>query len=302
MHKFGLKKLLVLLIIFLFFGTASGYCEDIPEEIDLQKYVGQQNVKTNDTKEIKNVIKKLTKYVNEKNIEGLDSLISDTYINNDGFTKDLYIDIVKKSWDLYPNLKYQSSIKEIQIDGDTAQVRLTDCAKGKIGNKEIELEKTGTISTTSESILFLQKYGQEWKIQSEYAIKEKTILAYSDAQLLKINMTSPNQVKSNSSYCAKLSIVHPKQFVTFASISNEQITYPPQLSDEIFKTITDDGILERMLNSNSEGKNEYLVATIGVTKPKISGNKITIQISGMAIITTRVNVVNQKQGPIKLNK
>ena len=277
------------------------FAEEKTDTLDLKIYSSQKKVKPNNEKEIKNTLKKLDKYVEDRNEEGISSIISDTFISNDGFSKEAYMKMLKKSWDLYPNLKSSSKIEKLTIDGDTAQIYVTDSAKGKLSNTNNKLEKSGTVTIQTESIMFMQKYGSEWKLQSIYTLKENSILAYSDAQLIKINLTAPNQVAKDSSYCAKLQIDLPSNYIPFASITNDKIEYPPTIPEMVFKYQASDGILERIVNANSEGKNEYAVATIGITKPTISkDNKITIKISGMAVAITRVNVISTKQDADKI--
>ena len=277
------------------------FAEEKTDTLDLKIYSSQKKVKPNNEKEIKNTLKKLDKYVEDRNEEGISSIISDTFISNDGFSKEAYMKMLKKSWDLYPNLKSSSKIEKLTIDGDTAQIYVTDSAKGKLSNTNNKLEKSGTVTIQTESIMFMQKYGNEWTLQSIYTLKENSILAYSDAQLIKINLTAPNQVAKDSSYCAKLQIDLPSNYIPFASITNDKIEYPPTIPEMVFKSPASDGILERIVNANSEGKNEYAVATIGITKPTISkDNKITIKISGMAVAITRVNVISTKQDADKI--
>jgi len=302
MIKNMLRKIpiFVLVLCIMLSGTAC-FAEEKTDNIDLSIYSVQKKVKVADEKEIKSTLKKLDKFVANRNTDGIASIISDTFISNDGFSKEAYIKMLKKSWDLYPDLKSSSKIERIKIDGENAQVYVIDSAKGKLSSETSKLEKSGTVTIQTESIMFMQKYGSEWKLQSIYTVKENSILAYSDAQLLKINLTAPSQVAQGTPYCAKLQIDLPSNYIPFASITNDKIEYPPTVPEMVFKSPAADGILERIVNANSEGKNEYAVATIGITKPIISkDNKIVIKISGMAVAITRVNVISNKQDAAKI--
>ena len=302
MIKTNFKKISVFILAFcMIFSGAVCFAEDSADNVDLSIYSVQKKVKTDDKKEIKNTLKKLDKYIADRNIEGINSIISDTFISNDGFSKEAYVKMLKKSWELYPNLKGSSDIEKIEISGESAQVYVKDHAKGKMSNPNNTLEKSGTVTIITDNVMFMQKYGSEWKLQSVYTIKENSILAYSDAQLLKIELGAPNQVAQNSNYCAKLKIDVPAQYIPFASITNDKIEYPPAIPEMVFKSPAADGILERILTANTDGKNEYVVATIGITKPVISkDNKLVIKIAGMAVAITRVNVIGNKQDAEKI--
>lgn len=271
------------------------------DDLDLNIYTVQRKVKVNDNKAIKNTLKRLDKYVDDKNLNGISSIISDTFINNDGFTKEAYLKMLQKSWEMYPDLKGYSKIEKIEIDGNNAQVYVKDYSKSKMSNPANKLELDGVIDITTESILFMQKIGEEWKLQSIYTIKEHSVLAYSDAKDLKIKISAPNQVLADTPYCAKLLLESKDNYISFASISNDKIEYPQAAPEMVFKAPADDGLLERILHANTDGKNEYVVATIGITKPAISkDNKIVIKITGMAVAITRVNIINQKQDITKI--
>ena len=131
------------------------------DDLDLNIYTVKRKIKVNDNKSIKNTLKKLDKYVDDKNLNGVSSIISDTFINNDGFTKEAYLKMLQKSWEMYPDLKGYSKIEKIEIDGDNAQVYVNDYSKSKMSNPNNKLELDGTIDIMTESILFMQKYGEE---------------------------------------------------------------------------------------------------------------------------------------------
>ncbi len=268
------------------------------DNIDLAKYStkAQKNIEKNAQKEVESMVMKFNKYANSHNLDGIKAMMSDSYINNDGFDKKSYLDIVAHAWELYPNLKYTAKIKDIEVSGGHARVHVVDEANGKLSNPENNLEKSGTIKTISESILYLQKYGYEWQIQSEMILDEKTILAYSDAQFLNMEFTSPTLVSEDAYYTATLKVDIPKHYVLFASINNEKISFPQEVPQEVFKTMSADGTLERVLRANDKKKNEYSVASIGITRPSVSKeNKVSIKITGIAFIMSRVNVIKDKQ-------
>ncbi len=263
------------------------------DNVDLTKYSisAQQFIDKNACKEVEAVIKKSNKSANKKDIATFKNLISENYVNNDGFNRQVLLERMKQSWNSYPDLKFKTAIKEIKINDCYAKVWITDIGKGKVVSSESPSGQKGLLTTYSDGIIYLQKFGYDWKIQSEFVVNEKIVLLYGDAKLMKMDLFAPDMVPANSDYTVKLQVDVPENYYLFASLNNEKIVTPQSVPDEIFKNLSDDGTLERVLKSNEENKNEYAVASIGITKPTIKeDNKIDVKITGMALITTRVNV------------
>ena len=53
----------------------------------------------------------------------------------------------------------------------------------------------------------------------------------------------------------------------------------------------EDNILERLFTSNSENANEYVVASIGLTKASVSNTNINLSLTGFGYAIKRVNVI-----------
>ena len=58
----------------------------------------------------------------------------------------------------------------------------------------------------------------------------------------------------------------------------------------MFRKLPDDNILERLFISNTDNVNEYIVASIGITKADISDLSIKLSLTGFGYQITRVNV------------
>ena len=301
MRKFRLFFIsLFSLILFMsvFLQDVSSQNNDFSTDFDLSIFneQNQKKAKNDSKREIKKLIHRMTKYVNSCNANGIEQLLSDSYVNNDGFDKKSYIETVKDFWTLYPGMKHSVKIKSIHVNGDWAKVLISSELVGRLSSSLNDIEKDGVIKSVSDSVLFLNRYGAEWKIQSEFMTNEKLVLAYSDAQLLDINLTSSPLVAQNSEYNAKLNVVAPQRFVIFASVDNGELENPKKIENVTFKTLAHDGTLERIVRANAEGKNEFLLSSIVVTEPSVSkDSEITIKIKGVAYIMSRVNVVSSSK-------
>ena len=88
--------------------------------------------------------------------------------------------------------------------------------------------------------------------------------------------------------------------MAIASIGREEITYPQNRNEEVFRKFPDDNILERMFYANKNGKNEYNIASVGISKSEAAGTgRIRVYLAGIAFILTRVNVENEVQNAEK---
>ncbi len=244
-------------------------------------------------KEIINIFNLHATYSSTHNIEELKKLYAESYINNDGFNKKIFFELIEKSWELYPNIEYLTEIDNMSIDGDYACVGLKETAKGITKDPVSNIPSTGTIYSDSYTYYNLQKIGPSWKITSSSVIKELTYLKYGNAKDLQIHLSAPNLVNKNAQYTAELSTDVPANSFILASITNEPIIYPQTHPKEVFRGIRRNKPLERVLTANSDNCNEYAVASLGITKTNVSADdKISLDLSGMAFIMTRVNVVS----------
>jgi hypothetical protein len=80
--------------------------------------------------------------------------------------------------------------------------------------------------------------------------------------------------------------------MALASISREEIVYPPEDYQEKFRKIPEAGELERVVKANNKNLDEYAVASIGLTKVSINEEqtKAKIEVLGMAYLMKRVNM------------
>jgi len=242
--------------------------------------------------EIKKALSSHLKYTNSYDLEALNSLYADNYVNADGFNKETYFDLIKKTWESYRDIKYTIDIKNIQVNGDMAFVELDEYAIGTTGPKSGLLEEKGVLKSNASCVYYYEKINNEWKITSDHITHEKIYLTYGEAQYANVKLTSPSQISSNKPYTATLEIDAPPDTLVIASIGKENITYPQAVADEVFRKFPENNCLERMFISNDKNINEYTVASYGMTKAEIKkGTQIKIYITGLGFVMSRVNVV-----------
>lgn len=286
-----MKKILIILIAILTFAPMARAQDNYISLLSKINFERKQSA-TSDYDAVKEVLSTQEKYSNAYNLEGLKALYAKEFMNADGFTKDIFFSLIKKTWDGYPDIKYKSELKKITLNGDFAIAEVLDFASATTSGKSASVADKGLLESTSESIYYLQKFGDNWLIVSDYIVYEKTFLRYGSAKQLQMNLTAPVQVPANTDYTASLSINPPSGMIVIASIGKENITHPQAMAPEVFRKLPYDGVLERMFHSNSDNINEYAVASIGLTRAEIKdGVEIKVYVTGLGFVMTRVNVI-----------
>lgn len=246
----------------------------------------------NPYEEVRRTLYTHLRYSNNYDIEGLKTLYAPNYINADGLDKSVFFDLVKKTWESYPDIRYKIDIKDIQVNGTSAVVRVDEYALATTNSKSGIISEKGILESNSGSIYYLENLNGFWKITSDYIIFEKTYLRYGAAKNVAIELNSPSQVAADTEYTASLAIDAPKDTLIIASIGKENITYPQIAAEEIFRKLPNDGVLERIFRSNKQNINEYTVASFGMTKAEIKdSSEIKIYITGLGFVMSRVNVI-----------
>lgn len=291
-----MKKILLILIAFLAICPKS-YAAD-EDNIALLTKKGffdkpaVTSTMTNPCEEVRRTLYTHLKYANNYNLGGLKSLYADSYINADGFDKKIYFDLIKKTWESYPDIKYKIDIKNIAINGNTAIAEVNEEAYATTSSKSGLVKENGILESVSGSIYYLENINNQWLITSDHIAFEKTFLGYGSARELGVKLTAPCQIPANTQYTSTLKFDVPKNSLIIASIGQENITYPQSIAEEVFRKLPDDGILERVFKSNGKNINEYSVASFGITKAEISeGREIKIYVTGLGFVMSRINVI-----------
>lgn len=246
--------------------------------------------------DIKAIIDQQAVYANKYDLDGLSKLYSENFVNSDGFNKEVYFKLIKETWDTYPDIIYKTQINNIEFSDNYATVTVNETAIATSTEKVGEISVIGELYSTSKCVYFLEKQGSKWLINSEKIIDETSTLKYGDARYTKIELNAPKQIGANQDYTSTLKVKAPKDTLVIASINKENIIYPQTKSDEAFRKLPEDNILERVFHSNSNNVNEYTVASIGITRAEnYTNNQIRVYMGGLAFIMTRVNVIPENK-------
>lgn len=252
------------------------------------------SISSNPYEETRKVLYMHLKYANAYNLGGLKSLYADSYVNADGFDRKVYFDLIKKTWESYPDIRYKIDIKNISVNGNTAIAEVNEEAYATTNTKTSVIKDAGILKSVSGSIYYLENFNGKWLITSDHISFEKTFLGYGSAKDIDARLIAPCQIPAGTQYTSSLELTTPKDSLVIASIGQEAITYPQTVAEEIFRKMPDDNILERVFKANTKNINEYAVASFGITRAEISQSReIRIYVTGLGFIMSRVNVIPQ---------
>lgn len=244
-------------------------------------------------KQVEKVLKAQVRYANRTDFDKFINTYDSQYINSDGFNLEVYSNLVKDIWKSYDNIKYGIDIKKIDIDGNKATVELVETSFA-----ELEMTKAyeGELNSSANSIYYLEKKEDGWKVVSDTVLDETTSMLYGTARDLDIKLTVPDSVEANQDYIATLEFTPPEETLAIASIASDIVEYPQKKTEEVFRAFPEDNILERYFTSNSKNANEYIVASIGLTKTSLCNLDIKLSLTGFGYAIKRVNVVHDNNG------
>ena len=241
-----------------------------------------------DEKAIMSVFKKQVKYANRYDFERFIKTYDSKYVNADGFNLDVYSSLVQDIWKTYTNLEYDIVIKDIKVENNKAIVELIEKSYADlVANKAYE----GELESVSNTICYLEKIDGVWKITSDKVIDETTSMLYGTAKGLDIKLTVPETIEANKDYTVSLEFTPPKETVAIASITSEIVEYPQNTPKEVFRALPEDNVLERIFTSNTKNANEYIVASIGLTKTSVCDLNLQLSLTGFGYTIKRVNVI-----------
>ena len=272
-----MKRILTLILTALVFSTHSVQVEAKNNKIDEFK--------------IKRLVSKMDKYSNDHSTKKLRTLYSPDFKSGDGFNFEEFFSLVDTTFSSYDNIKYEVKIKNIDIENDLAQVELVDRTTGILIGKNDSGLTFGDLAGDCDYIIYLKKVGGKWLISNDYIVSEKTSLKYGDARDVKMEIAAPERVDLGSEYSVLLQMERPANLLVIAALGREEIALPLNHSEEIFRKLSAEGELERIVQANTSGKNEYAVASVGFTKLKLGEDlaSIKFQMSGLAFLMSRVN-------------
>ena len=245
--------------------------------------------------EIKKLLKEHNKALDEHNIDKIKTFYDENYKSMDGFNLNEMTQMLKKTYSAYENIRYKTKISSINATENWALVQMSDKTLATVyptDKKDLKEEKKGILEGSSVYNVYLKKENNSWKIVSDDILLEETSLKYGIANDIDMDLITPLKVKNGQGYDLSLKINKPKDIVALASISREEVIYPPSDYQEKFRKIPEMGELERVVKANNKNLDEYAVASIGFTKVSINEEqtKAKIEVLGMAYLIKRVNM------------
>lgn len=279
-----MKKFLLTLLLFLLFAPLS-FAQEKAFKFDFFN---------NDVRGVKSLLNSQIKYANKNNLDKFIATYDKDYKNGDGYDLEVYTKLVKELWDSYDNIKYGIKIKDITIEKDgTAKVSLIETSHADI---PVTKRMSGVLNSEADSIYYLKKIKGKWKVTSDTINEEVTSMLYGDAVNLNIKLSAPLEVTPGYEYTASLEFDPPKDTFAIASIAKDKVEYPQKQAKEVFRKLPDDHILERLFVANKDNANEYVIASIGLTKADIKDLSIKLSLTGFGYQIIRVNVVDELKG------
>ncbi len=256
----------------------------------LKGTITAENANYSTTEEVKEFFDKYGKLNNTKEIDKLLEMYDDNYLSADKFDKAKLKELALDSWKAYPRAKYEMKVLSVSSDYQNATVLVQESISGESESKVDYLSGNGYIESDALTVYYLKKFYTGWKIVSDYIIDEKTSLKYGVAKDITMKIDAPPLAQPAQEYSSIVRVDVPKEYVALVSINNEEITFPAQKAEEVFRTIKNDGIQERILKANTNKNNENAVASIGIAKTNITNRNVEVNIVGIAFLTSRVNL------------
>jgi hypothetical protein len=154
----------------------------------------------------------------------------------------------------------------------------------------------GELKSVANTTYYLEKKDNKWKVVSDTVLDEMTSMLYGAAKDLDIKLSAPEKIEANKEYCATLEFIPPKETLAIASIASDIVEYPQKPTEEVFRALPEDHILERLFTSNNKNANEYIVASIGLTQTDRDYTGIKLSLTGFGYAIRRVNVIHPEAG------
>ena len=244
--------------------------------------------------EIKTLLKEHSKAMENRDIKQIKTFYDKDYLSADGFDVDDLITMLEKTYDAYGNIKYKTKINNISAFDNWALVQMSDTSSAKVypDKDKKNKDKVGKLDGKSSYVVYLNKTNDGWKIVSDEILMEETSLKYGIANKINMELVTPVFVKNGKEYDLSLKMDKPDDIVALASISREEIVYPPSDYQEKFRRMPDEGDLERLVKANNKNLDEYAIASVGFTKVSVNEEelKARIEVLGMAYIMKRINM------------
>lgn len=246
-----------------------------------------------DANAVQEVLRDLMAASNRHDLEGVLKHYSPNFSSGDSLGLADIRGLIKDTWQMFPDIKYNSQIMEIRINGKWATVESLDTATATAKVDPVVSTKPGTMKSRSRGMLYLHRVGKTWEIISDATLFEKATITYGPFDGVNIDVETPEQVFAGDSYTAKVQVDVPAGNIAFATLTQEPLTYPQQSSKDKFRTLSADKTdLERIFKANTTSNNEVVTATVGFTEiGQDDQERPTINLKGILTVVKRVNVI-----------
>ncbi len=272
-----------------------------PVNIDMSKIGFHKRLDVDPQLQMKQMFKNYQKYLNSKDVDKFLSVYDETYKSSDGYGKDKLKQLAEAVVKAYPDMKYDINIVSVDVDVDNATVITREKLYASMDSNIQYIKGKGLIDAESTNIYYLKRFSNDWRITSDFIINEKTAIRYGIAKFVPMLIDAPSIVAPGQEYSAILKINLPTKYKALIAIDNEPISYPGEKIPETFRGLKPSGIQERILYSNKDNKNENATASIGIVKADINNNNISVNIVGLAFLSSRVNVLEPKADSFIIN-
>lgn len=236
-------------------------------------------------KEVETTLANIEALWNAHNLDGVMANYADDYVNNDGLDRKAVSKLTQDFWKTYPDAHSSSKTKQIRINGNYATVDSRDSAQGTTATEMKGMNDKGVLWSISEGQLYFKKVGNSWKIIGDRIDYESVKVAFGLAKQLAATFSAPEQVKSGKQYSARLEVNLPPGLFAVGSITNQPLRYPQPTPADTPRPLEAPALLERVMNANTENRNELLTATVILTSPTRD------RVLGVSFLTRRLNIV-----------
>ena len=247
----------------------------------------------NPESEIKSLLKKHNKAVQNHNYKDIKVFYDENYKSADGYNFEELSSMLEKTHKAYGNIKYKTKINNITAFDDLALVQMSDKSIAKIypNNNKKNKSKMGVLEGVSSYIVYLKNTKDGWKIISDEVLMEETSLKYGIANQIEMNLITPAFIKNGQEYDLSLKMDKPDDVIALASLTREEVSYPPADTQEKFRKFPQEGELERLVKANDKNLDEYAIASVGFTKILYNEQeaRARIEILGIAYIMKRIS-------------
>ncbi len=298
-----MKKIFVIFALFLTAVTPvfADTNANKTNNIDITQIGFHKRLDTDPQVQMKDMFKNYQKYLNAKDLDKFLSVYDQTYKSSDGYGKDKLKVLAEAVIKNYPDMKYDIKVVSIDVDVDNATVITREKLYASMDSNIQYIKGRGSIDAESTNIYYLRRFSNEWRITSDFIINEKTAIRYGLAKYVPMLLDAPSIVAPGEEYTAVLKMNLPVKYKALISIDSEPISYPGEKIPETFRGLKSTGIQERILHSNKDNKNENATASIGIVKADIKNENINVNIVGLAFLSSRVNVLEQKADGFVIN-